>query len=264
MCREIDGPSWWERTIMIELLMMLLIVVLIIAIASIDLEALAEAVETWGTVTPTLEPPGDEQLYLPLVITEALSASQHFILLEPQSWGLESAGATLQEAQAGQSITIRADLPTMFAWNSGPASPYQPDYTLTRGFVVYDLRHIPAGVIVSATLELVPGSLHNHPVTLHEGLWAGPHPTAADWAAYGAPLGVIPTPDWEAVQYLPLPALSQVPVPTTLRWILRTDETLALGQHESHGGFFVMRPYQDPEQPVSRLHLWVRPLSGEE
>lgn len=99
------------------------------------------------------EPP--YMLYLPLIVQPTFT---RVTLTQPANWGLYSRGADLAAATLATDIEVRSNDVTCFAWNSGNAPPYSPQYTLTRSFIAFDLSTAPEGTIVQAQLELYPGA----------------------------------------------------------------------------------------------------------
>lgn len=198
------------------------------------------------------------RLYLPLVLHPGVPP---VTFTEPASWGLAARGADLAAAAQATAVTVTANPITMFAWNSGAAPPWSPQYTLTRGFVAFELTSAPAGIITQAHLELYPWAVSGPTeIEIYQGLWTGA-PTAADWDARGELLATVAVTSPSAEpHYALLPLLAGQPVPPVLYLVLRSNETLELAPYQSLGAAFGLRETDGFEgAPVSKLHLWIAP-----
>jgi len=203
------------------------------------------------------EPP--YMLYLPLIVQPTFT---RVTLTQPANWGLYSRGADLAAATLATDIEVRSNDVTCFAWNSGNAPPYSPQYTLTRSFIAFDLSTAPEGTIVQAQLELYPWAA-TPPTTLEfwRGTWSG-MPTAVDWNARGELLATLPltrTPGVTTPITITL-ALEGQPVPEMLYLVLRGDESTPMAALQSCGVAFGLREIPEmPGMPISKLHLWIVP-----
>jgi len=198
-------------------------------------------------------------LYLPLIVQPTFT---RVAVTQPANWGLYSRGADLAAATLATNIEVRYNDLTCFAWNTGNAPPYSPQYTLTRSFTAFDLSSVPEGSIVKAQLELYPWAA-TPPTTLEfwRGTWSGT-PTATDWDARGELLATLPltrTPGVTDPLTVTL-ALEGQPVPEVLYLVLRGDESTPMGALQSLGAAFGLREIAEmPGLPLSKLHLWIVP-----
>jgi len=203
------------------------------------------------------EPP--YRLYLPLLLQPTFT---RVTVTQPANWGLYSRGADLAAATQATNIEVRYNDVTCFAWNTGNAPPYSPQYTLTRSFTAFDLSAVPQGTIVKAQLELYPWAA-TPPTTLEfwRGTWSGT-PTATAWDARGELLATLPLTRTPAVSD-PLTvtlALEGQSVPEVLYLVLRGDESTPVGALQSLGAAFGLREVPEmPGLPLSKLHLWITP-----
>jgi hypothetical protein len=201
------------------------------------------------------EPP--YRLYLPLVLRpETLMAD----FTAAHSWGLYSRGANLEAAQQATDVSLKTNDISMFAWNTGEAPPWSPQYTLTRGCVTFDLTTAPAGVIAEAALELYPWTVMG-PVDIEiwQGTWSGEAPTAADWDARGELLATVHFTNTPASPLWVRLDLSDTPVPAALKLLVRGDESTPMAAFQTLGASFLLRDPEYPEALVSKLHLWIIP-----
>jgi len=197
-------------------------------------------------------------LYLPLIVQPTFT---RVTLTQPANWGLYSLGADLAAATLATDVSVRYNDITCFAWNTGNAPPYSPQYTLTRSFTAFDLSAAPQGAIVQAQLELYPWAA-TPPTTLEfwRGTWSGT-PAASDWNARGellATLVITRTPMMGAPFTVTL-ALEGQPVPEVLYLVLSGDETTEQADFQSRGVAFGLRETPELTGPVSQLHLWIVP-----
>ena len=196
--------------------------------------------------------------YLPLVLRPNVVQAT---FTEPASWGVAARGTNLATATRATNVTVTANPITMFAWNSGAAPPWSPQYTLMRGFVAFELASAPAGTITRAHLELYPWAVSGPTeIEIYRGLWTGA-PTPADWDARGELLATVAVTSPSAEpHYAVLPLLAGQPVPPVLYLVLRSNETLELAPYQSLGAAFGLRETDGFEgAPVSKLHLWITP-----
>ena len=198
---------------------------------------------------------GGMVLYVPLVVKPLPS----MVSVPPAgSWYLNAEGIDLVDTLAGGTDQLWHHDASASVWNL-PPGPGRPLYHVNRAFLSFDLSDIPAGTIVSATLELCiwDGSVRGEfDVGFYRGVWNVP-PEMENWDSYGPLLGTLDT--GEAVTgsehtWVPLPGLVGQPVPDQLNLVIRGDETTELGWGDESSVRFTL---WDGE-PVSWLWLAVQ------
>ena len=198
---------------------------------------------------------GDYLLYIPVAIKPPLVMTS---IPPAGSWYLNAEGESLGDTLAGGADQLWRYDPAAAVWNL-PPGPGRPLYHVNRAFLSFDLADIPAGTIISATLELCiwDGSLRgDFQVGFYQGNWIAP-PEMADWDSIGSQLGALDTnemstgPDHTRV---PLAGLVGQAVPEQLSLVIRGDETTELVWGDELSARFTLWE----GEPVSRLWLAVR------